>query len=229
MSSRRYISLLAALLCAVPAIAGNPMMEAVQNLIKFPITGVANFVNYSAGAIIPGKFSAANTGQATSPTVSGSQLQPATTSEVESGYWNVTAFGNDQWAYAIIGSLNNVNDAVGVVLRAGGGNNGYYCFVGGPTGGTAFYAIAKIVSGSFSFVFPATTVPVSVDVGGTVACRVTGTAIEMDYFPPSGSGTGFVLTSDSDLTSGSAGVYVQANEATLSNAGVKEWLGGSTR
>jgi len=226
---RRLLSLLTGLLCALPAWAANPMMLAVQNQVHFQVQGVANFAHYANGAIIPGNFTAANTAQATSPTVTSGVLNPATASEVESGYWNKNAFGNDQFGFVIIGALNNVNDAVGVVLRASSGNNGYYCFVGGPTGASAFYAIAKIVSGSFSFVQAATTSPVAISVGGILGCRVTGTSIEMDYYPPTGAATGIVVITDTSLTSGSVGVYVQANEATLTNAGVTEWLGGTTQ
>lgn len=235
---KRLCYLLVALGFSLGVHASSAMMRAVQTQIHFQYVAVANFAagHYATGAIIPGNFSAANTSQTTSPKVASGVLIPQTASEVESGYWNQnnSAFSNasyNQFGYAVIGALNNVNDAVGVVLRGGnGGNNGYYCYVGGPTGASAFYAIAKIVAGSFSFLVSATTSPVSIAVGGVVACRITGTTIEIDYFPPTtGNGTGLATTTDASLSIGFPGVYVQANEATLTNAAVSEWIGGFTQ
>lgn len=223
--------LIAGLLLTASAFAANPMLLATQTYNVFQTIGVANFAHYSNGAITStGPFTNGSTGTTGRPTVSSGVLSPSVVSEAETAYWSGNTFQNDQFCSLKVAALGSANNAVGCTLRMSGGNNGYFCYIGGPTGASAFWGINVVVAGSTTVIIAPTTMPVSLSAGDFIGCHIVGDLLEFDYLAHGGGGAPtqlYLADPGTFLTGGAPGVYVETVSGTLANAGVNEVVLGN--
>lgn len=130
----------------------------------------------------------------------------STTSGESDAIWNADTFPNDQWSQ-ITAESNTTGDYEGVILRANSsGSMTYYGCRGNASGGGSV-EIYKEISGTYtSLITHATTF----GTGSVLKCTVVGTTITLYV-----NGTQVTQTTDSSITSGSAGIFLYGTTSSL--------------
>jgi len=124
-------------------------------------------------------------------------------------FWNANSFFTDQFAEATVTSLNGTTDFIGPSVRVSPGSNWYSCFENSTT-----VFIQKEVSGAFNNITNAASTGAAGDIlrlevqGNALTCYKNGAVI--------------LTATDSSLSSGSPGVQLAGNVATLDN-----WTAGN--
>jgi hypothetical protein len=151
-------------------------------------------------------------------------LEPSSTTAGDRAgiaYWNPISWSNDQWASVVAAASASSSTAVAVSLRqAVPAKTLYYIDWAGELGTTGGWNIVKIVAGT------ATTLQngsgsLKMSVGDTLMGVVNGSLIYCYW-----NGALIGVASDSSITSGEAGIYIQGDGISTSDAAVSSWSAG---
>ncbi|HLZ50814.1 MAG TPA: hypothetical protein VKP61_08695 [Candidatus Acidoferrum sp.] len=145
--------------------------------------------------------------------IASNQIQGTAASAANSAFWNANSFSNSQFAEATITALNGTTDFPGVsVLASGTGSTSTYYDCLEDT--TNIY-IQRVVNGSSTNITSAGSTGAAGDIlrlevapGGALTCYKNG-AVALTF-------------TDTNITSGSPGLIISGNVATLKN-----WSGGN--
>ena len=140
--------------------------------------------------------------------VSSNNIQGTASAVNNVGLWTANSFSGNQFAEATITALNGTTDFPGVAVNMSGTNNWYYCTEDSTT---LFLQkdIAGVVTNTSSAVSAAVGDVLRVENnGGTITCYRNGASA--------------LTITDSALTSGSPGIVISGNVATMKN-----WSGGN--
>ena len=172
-----------------------------------PVTGYVNsgYDNFNrANGAIGSNFNVTNGGI----NVASNAIQ-GTAAGNNVAFWSANAFFTDQFAQATVASLNGTTDFIGPSVRVSPDSNWYSCFENSTT-----VFIQREVSGSFTNITNAASAGAIGDIlrlevqGSNLTCYKNGAVI--------------LTTTDSSLPSGSPGMQLAGNVATLDN-----WSGGN--
>jgi len=148
-------------------------------------------------------------GEAALKIVSSQCVQSLSGANRNAAYWNADSFNNDQYSKIKIVSLGTLN-TVGPLVRVSPSAETFYRVVTSTTTIT----ISKCIVGSFTNI--GTTISYTFATGDTLKLAVVGTTLEV-FVNDVSVGT----RTDSDIASGSAGIYSRGDGV------VDDWEGGN--
>lgn len=145
-----------------------------------------------------------------------SNLVEATTTGRNGAFWNANAFNADQYSeITIAGTAGAI--APTVRCSTAGGENGYEAYFSGTFGSAGTMFFQRSVAGAVTNV---SNVAATISVGDVVRIQAVGTTITIYK-----NGVIILTAQDTNLTSGSPGIFTQSNPIT--NAQASLWAGGN--
>ncbi|HXL23027.1 MAG TPA: hypothetical protein VOA78_11215 [Candidatus Dormibacteraeota bacterium] len=189
------------------AFTGNRTQSLPDVSGVIPVTGYINaaYDNFNrANGAIGANFTVTNGGI----NVASNAIQ-GTAAGNNVAFWIPNSFFSDQFAEAMVASLNGTTDFIGPSVRVSPGSNWYSCFENSTT-----VFIQKEVTGGFTNITSAASTGAIGDIlrleaqGSTLTCYKNGAVI--------------LTITDTSLLSGSPGMQLSGNVATLDN-----WTGGN--
>jgi hypothetical protein len=196
---------------AASALSGTFTANRAQSLPDnsgvVPVTGYLNsaYDNFSrANGAIGANYNVTNGGI----NVASNTIQGTSTGN-NVAFWSANTFFTDQFAEATVTSLNGTTDFIGPSVRVAAGSNWYSCFENSTT-----VFIQKEVAGTFTNITNTASTGAAGDVlrieaqGSNLTCYKNGAVI--------------LTATDSALATGSPGMQLAGNVATLDN-----WTGGN--
>ncbi len=128
---------------------------------------------------------------------------------------------NDQWSQVTLNVMNYADNAIDVVVRCSNSVATWYvAYIGGPFGSSATYAIARVVTGTRTFIQTITTHTFSAN--DVIRLAVQSTTLTLYQ-----NGAQIWTGTDANISSGYPGFILGSNAETVSDTIMGPWAGGN--